>query len=142
MLSNYNQEVIFLVCCFSIKLFKPIFKSFLSVIFVVISQKITLKSNSCMSFACSLLYGCPHARLCRLACLRTYEGEFPNLFPNLLRLSPNSGSILSELDKWIMACNSLSYTPFDSVLLCPYLCVSFDLLKSKRHWESVVYKYM
>lgn len=29
-----------------------------------------------------------------------------------------------------MACNSLSYTPFDSVLLCLYLCVSFDLLKS------------
>ena len=28
-----------------------------------------------------------------------------------------------------MACNSLSYTPFDSVLLCLYLCVSFDLLK-------------
>ena len=28
-----------------------------------------------------------------------------------------------------MACNSLSYTPFDSVLLCFYLCVSFDLLK-------------
>ena len=25
-----------------------------------------------------------------------------------------------------MACNSLSYTPFDSVLLCLYLCVSFD----------------
>ena len=28
-----------------------------------------------------------------------------------------------------MACNSLSYTPFDSVLLCLYLCVSFDLLE-------------
>ena len=28
-----------------------------------------------------------------------------------------------------MACNSLSYTPFDSVLLYLYLCVSFDLLK-------------
>gem|GEM_PF-5826219 len=28
-----------------------------------------------------------------------------------------------------MACNSLSYTPFDSVLLCLYLCVSFDFLK-------------
>ena len=28
-----------------------------------------------------------------------------------------------------MACNSLSYTPFDSVLLCLYLCVSFNLLE-------------
>ena len=28
-----------------------------------------------------------------------------------------------------MACNSLSYTPFDSVLLCLYLCVSFDFLE-------------
>ena len=28
-----------------------------------------------------------------------------------------------------MACNSLSYTLFDSVLLCLYLCVSFDLLE-------------
>ena len=28
-----------------------------------------------------------------------------------------------------IACNSLSYTPFDSVLLCLYLCVSFDLLE-------------
>ena len=35
------------------------------------------------------MYGCPHTRLCCLACPRTYEGEFPNLFPNLLRLSPN-----------------------------------------------------
>lgn len=29
-----------------------------------------------------------------------------------------------------MACNSLSYTPFDRVLLCLYLCVSFDFSKS------------
>ena len=28
-----------------------------------------------------------------------------------------------------IACNSLSYTLFDSVLLCLYLCVSFDLLE-------------
>ena len=28
-----------------------------------------------------------------------------------------------------MACNSLSYTPFDSVLLCLYLCVSFDFFE-------------
>ena len=28
-----------------------------------------------------------------------------------------------------IACNSLSYTLFDSVLLCLYLLVSFDLLK-------------
>ena len=27
-----------------------------------------------------------------------------------------------------IACNSLSYTLFDSVLLCLYLSVSFDLL--------------
>ena len=29
-----------------------------------------------------------------------------------------------------MACNSLSYTPFDSILLCLYLCVSFHLLEN------------
>ena len=28
-----------------------------------------------------------------------------------------------------IACNSLRYTLFDSVLLCLYLCVSFDLLE-------------
>lgn len=28
-----------------------------------------------------------------------------------------------------IACNSLSYTLFDSVLLCLYLLVSFDFLK-------------
>ena len=28
-----------------------------------------------------------------------------------------------------IACNSLSYTLFDSVLLCLYLLVSFDLLE-------------
>lgn len=28
-----------------------------------------------------------------------------------------------------IACNSLSYTLFDSVLLCLYLSVSFDLLE-------------
>jgi len=33
-----------------------------------------------------------------------------------------------------------SYTPFDSVLLCLYLCVSFDLLKSKRYCVSATYK--
>ena len=47
--------------------------------------KIALKSYNYMFFAFSLLYGCPHARLCRLACPRTCDGEFPNL----LRLSPN-----------------------------------------------------
>ncbi len=51
--------------------------------------KIALKSYNYMFFAFSLLYGCPHARLCRLACPRSYEDEFPNLFPNLLRLFPN-----------------------------------------------------
>ena len=34
------------------------------------------------------------------------------------------------IHKMQMACNSLSYTPFDSVLLCLYLCVSFDLLEN------------
>ena len=38
-----------------------------------------------------------------------------------------------------MACNSLSYTPFDSVLLCLYLCVSFDLLEIHRCCKSVSY---
>ena len=40
-----------------------------------------------------------------------------------------------------MACNSLSYTPFDSVLLCLYLCVSFNLLKSKHYCVSDIYKH-
>ena len=35
-----------------------------------------------------------------------------------------------------IACNSLSYTLFDSVLLCLYLSVSFHLLKFKRRWKS------
>ena len=39
MLSNYNQGVIFLGCCFPIKLFKSIFNPFLSAIFVAFSQK-------------------------------------------------------------------------------------------------------
>ena len=38
-----------------------------------------------------------------------------------------------------MACNSLSYTPFDSVLLCLYLLVSFDLLESKHYCISTRY---
>ncbi len=40
-----------------------------------------------------------------------------------------------------IACNSLSYTLFDSVLLCLYLLVSFDLLKYKQYCVSVTYKY-
>ncbi len=42
-----------------------------------------------MFFANSLLYEHSRARLCRLACPRSYEDEFPKLFPNLLRLFPN-----------------------------------------------------
>jgi len=41
-----------------------------------------------------------------------------------------------------MACNSLSYTPFDSVLLCLYLCVSFDLLECNHIWLSIGYEYL
>ena len=39
-----------------------------------------------------------------------------------------------------IACNSLSYTLFDSVLLCLYLSVSFDLLESKNYCVSMSYE--
>ena len=76
MRSNYNQEVIFLGCCFPIKLFKSIFNPFLSAIFVVFSQKSHLNRKiicfsldfSCMDVPEPFL----RARLCRLARPRTF----------------------------------------------------------------------
>ena len=95
MLSNYNQEVIFLGCCFPIKLFKSIFNPFLSAIFVAFSQKSHL-NWILVCFYLIMLYGCPHARLCRLTCPRTLWGWVPELIAVVSELLSELFMIFSE----------------------------------------------